>query len=89
MRIFEYTIKDEVGLHARPAGMLAKLAKELGGIITIEKDGKCVDATKLFGLMGLGIVKGDTIKVTIQDAVQEGNEIETEKKLKEFFEANL
>lgn len=27
MKSFEYTIKDELGIHARPAGLLAKEAK--------------------------------------------------------------
>ena len=28
MKNFEYTIKDELGIHARPAGVLAKEAKK-------------------------------------------------------------
>ena len=28
MKNFEYTIKDELGIHARPAGMLVKEAKK-------------------------------------------------------------
>lgn len=28
MKSFEYTIKDELGIHARPAGMLVKEAKK-------------------------------------------------------------
>ena len=27
MKEFSYVIKDEIGIHARPAGMLAKTAK--------------------------------------------------------------
>ena len=30
MKTFNYTIIDELGIHARPAGMLVKTAKELG-----------------------------------------------------------
>ena len=55
MKTFSYTIKDEVGIHARPAGQLAKLAKEFSSTVTIEKDGKSVNATKLMMLMGLGV----------------------------------
>ena len=40
MKQFNYTIKDEVGIHARPAGMLAKTAKGFQSEILIEKDGK-------------------------------------------------
>ncbi len=85
MRTFDYEIKDELGIHARPAGLLVKLVKETESIVTIEKGGKRVDATKLFSIMGLGVVKGDVIKVTIED----GNEEATEKSIKDFLENNL
>lgn len=29
MKTFEYTIKDELGIHARPAGLLVKEAKKI------------------------------------------------------------
>ena len=37
MKTFSYTITDEVGIHARPAGLLAKKAKEFESVCTIEK----------------------------------------------------
>ncbi len=85
MKTFEYTIKDELGIHARPAGMLAKTAKALDSEITIAKDGKNVGATKLMALMGLGVKCGDTITVTVSG----GNEEASEKAMKDFLEANL
>ena len=36
MRAFHYVITDEVGLHARPAGLLAKEAKNYASKITLE-----------------------------------------------------
>ena len=36
MKQFQYTIKDELGVHARPAGLLVKLAKQYTSAITIE-----------------------------------------------------
>ena len=39
MKTFNYTITDEVGIHARPAGLLAKKAKEFESVCTIEKGG--------------------------------------------------
>ena len=65
MKQFNYTITDEVGIHARPAGMLAKTAKGFQSEIIIEKDGKTVNATKLMMLMGMGIKCGDTVTVTV------------------------
>ena len=40
MKQFTYTIKDEVGIHARPAGNLVKLIKGFASTVTIEKEGK-------------------------------------------------
>ena len=45
MKSFEYTVKDELGIHARPAGMLVKEAKKYESKITITKEGKTVDVT--------------------------------------------
>lgn len=85
MKTFEYTIKDEVGIHARPAGMLAKLAKTFESDITIAKGEKSVNATKIMALMGMGIKCGDTVTVSIS-----GSDEETaEKEIKGFFEKNL
>ncbi len=85
MRTFEYTIRDAAGLHARPAGMLAKTAKALDSEITIRKGDKTVGAVKLMALMGLGAKCGDTIIVTVTG----GNEEASEAAMKEFLTANL
>lgn len=82
---FEYTIKDELGIHARPAGMLAKAAKELDSEITIAKNGNSVGATKLMALMGLAVKCGDTITVTIEG----GDENASEAAMRTFLEENL
>lgn len=85
MLMFNYTIKDELGIHARPAGQLAKIAKELDSKITISLGGKSAAATKLLALMGMGVKCGDTIAVTING----GDEQASQKAVKEFLEANL
>ena len=71
MKTFDYTITDELGIHARPAGVLAKTAKDLDSEITITKGEKTVGASKLMMLMGLGIKQGDTITVTINGGDEE------------------
>lgn len=82
---FEYTIKDELGIHARPAGMLVKTAKASGCKVTVEKDGKTADASKVFAVMGLGVKRGDTVKVVCDG----DNAEEAAAKLREFFETEL
>ncbi|MBO5227151.1 MAG: HPr family phosphocarrier protein [Ruminococcus sp.] len=85
MKTFEYTIKDELGIHARPAGMLAKTVKALDSEITITKGEKTVGAAKLMAVMGLGVKCGDTVTITING----GNEDAAEAAVKDFLNANL
>lgn len=85
MREFDYIIKDEVGIHARPAGLLVKEAKKYESNILIEKDGKSADAVKLMALMGLGVKCGQ--KVTVKITGSDEEEAYTDLKL--FFEKNL
>ena len=85
MENFEYTIKDSVGLHARPAGMLVKKAGEFSSSVTIQKGEKSADAKKIFALMGLSIKCGDTIKIEISGEDEKDAAVQ----LKNFFEENL
>ena len=55
MKTIEYTIKDALGIHARPAGLLVKE----------------VDAKRIIGVMGLGVKCGDTVKLTIEGEDEE------------------
>jgi phosphotransferase system HPr (HPr) family protein len=63
----ELVVKDEVGLHARPASLFVKLAQEFNGTVAVnfhkvnketgeeeivEKDGK-----SMIGILSLGIAK--------------------------------
>ena len=67
MKEFTYTIKEPVGIHARPAGMLAKEAKTCQSTVTIvDKNGKSVDATRLMALMGMGVKQGETITIKVE-----------------------
>lgn len=79
---FSYTITDEIGLHARPAGALVKLVKESDGAVILSKGEKSADASRLMAIMGLGIRKGDQVVVSSDDEALLG-------KLKQFFEDNL
>jgi phosphocarrier protein HPr len=55
-------VASKVGLHARPAAMLAKAAAEQPVKITIRKDGgQAVEAASVLGLMTLGAMHGDEV----------------------------
>ena len=66
MKSFSYTVKDELGIHARPAGMLVKEVKNFQSKVTLEKDGKSVDASRLMAVMGMGVKKNQTVTVTVE-----------------------
>lgn len=66
MKSFSYTVKDELGIHARPAGMLVKEVKNFQSKVTLEKDGKSVDASRLMAVMGMGVKKDQTVTVTVE-----------------------
>ena len=85
MKSFEYVVKDEVGIHARPAGILVKEAKKYESKITISKDGKSAEVTKLMAVMSLGVKCGQTVEVTVEGA-DEDTAVE---EIKAFFEQNL
>lgn len=85
MKEFNYVIKDETGIHARPAGMLVKCAKNFKSDIKIECNGKSADAKKLFSLMSLAVKCGNEIKVICTGE----DELEASAELEKFFKDNL
>jgi phosphoenolpyruvate-protein phosphotransferase len=54
-------IPNPTGLHARPAAVLANLAKKYQSDIRVKLDDKKANARSVVGLMGLSIDNGDTI----------------------------
>lgn len=86
MKQFSYVIKDELGIHARPAGLLAKKAKSYADTtVTITANGKTVNLGQLMKLMGLGVKQGTEVTVCCDGA----NEDEAAAGLKAFLEENL
>ncbi|MBO6162799.1 MAG: HPr family phosphocarrier protein [Eubacterium sp.] len=83
MKEFKYVITDEVGIHARPAGLLVKKAKEFTSTIIISKDDKSAKATALMKLMGMGIKKGDEVTVQVEGDDEEAAAAAIEAFLKE------
>ena len=68
MKEFNYVIKDAMGIHARPAGLLMKCATGYASDIKIGTKEKEVDAKRIMGVMGLGVKLGDEIRVTASGA---------------------
>ncbi len=86
MQSFKYIIQDEIGIHARPAGMLVKKAKEFNSKAIIHKgDGANADLTKLLAVMSLGVKCKDEVTVTVEGE----DEVQAVKALEQFFKENL
>lgn len=71
MKELNYVIKDELGIHARPAGLIVKKASGFNSSITILKDSKKADAKKIFSIMGLSAKHGDTITIQVSGEDEE------------------
>jgi len=63
---FSCVIKEELGIHARPAGLIAKKAKTMDCAVTISCGENSCDARKLMKLMSLEAQKDDTLVVTVE-----------------------
>ena len=85
MKEFIYVITDELGIHARPAGLLVKEAAKFQSDIKIKKGEKEADAKRIFGIMGLAAKKGDEIVLTADGA----DETDAIAAIEEFLKANL
>lgn len=65
-----YTIKNEEGLHARPAAEFCKTASRFESKIKICKDGEEFEGKSILMVMCAGAIKGDTIEI-VCDGIDE------------------
>ncbi len=85
MQSFEYVIKDKLGLHARPTGLLIKQTSQFKSDIKIFKGEKSANFKRLFDVMGLSVVCGDKVRVEISGE----DESSALSHIKSFFESNF
>ena len=71
----DVTIKNSVGLHARPATFFIQKANSFKSLIWVEKEDCRVNAKSLLGVLSLGIAEGTTITL-IADGSDEAAAIE-------------
>ena len=70
MYLKDVTVKNQVGLHARPATFFIQKANEFKSSVWVEKEERRVNAKSLLGVLSLGIVGGTNIRI-IADGVDE------------------
>ena len=77
----ELVVKDEVGLHARPASLFVKIAQEFNGTVTIKFNKKNVqtgqeelvekDGKSMIGILSLGIAKDKPFTIILDGEDEE------------------
>lgn len=75
MFVKDVMVKNQVGLHARPATFFIQKANEFKSSIWIEKEERRVNAKSLLGILSLGIVGGTDIRI-IADGADEQAAVE-------------
>ena len=71
MFVKEVSVKNQVGLHARPATFFIQKANEFKSSVWVEKDERRVNAKSLQGVLSLGIVGGTTIRIMADGSDEE------------------
>ena len=82
MYIKDVTVKNHVGLHARPATFFIQRANEYKSSVWVEKDERRVNAKSLLGVLSLGIIGGTAIRI-IADGPDEQEAVDALVKLVE------
>ena len=77
MYLKDVTVKNQVGLHARPATFFIQKANEFNSSVWVEKEERRVNAKSLLGVLG-----GTTIRI-IADGVDEQAAVDSLVKLVE------
>ena len=71
MCVKEVVIRNQVGLHARPATFFIQKANEFRSTIWVERDERRVNAKSLLGVLSLGIVGGTSIRIIADGSDEE------------------
>ena len=77
----ELVVKDEYGLHGRPASLFVKIAQEFNGTVTVKFNKKNVqtgheeliekDGKSMIGILSLGIAKDKPFTITLDGEDEE------------------
>ncbi len=59
-----FVIKNETGLHARPASMFVQKAAKFKSLIKLQKEGKEANAKSIISVLSLGASKGSQITIS-------------------------
>jgi phosphocarrier protein HPr len=59
------TVSNKMGIHARPAAMIVRIANKYPADVWVEKDDEQVNGKSIMGLMMLAAGKGSKLRFTV------------------------
>ena len=71
MFVKDVVVKNQIGLHARPATFFIQKANEFKSSIWVEKEERRVNGKSLLGVLSLGIIGGVGIRIIADGADEE------------------
>ena len=85
MKQFRCKVENPLGIHARPAALLAQLCVNLRSSVTIRCNGKEANGNNVLQILNLKAMKGDILEVFVEGA----NEEEDIEKVKDIMRADF
>ncbi len=61
-KTLELTVSNKMGIHARPAAMIVRVANKYAADVMVEKDGEQVNGKSIMGLMMLAAGYGSRLR---------------------------
>lgn len=67
MKTEKITLKNETGLHARPASEIVKIASKYQSTISLIANGKTINAKSILNIMAAGINQVQKLKFNVME----------------------
>ncbi|MDD6221413.1 MAG: fused HPr family phosphocarrier protein/2-hydroxyacid dehydrogenase [Lachnospiraceae bacterium] len=83
MRSFDYTVQNALGIHARPAAILAQACTNFKSAVTIENSSGTAAGNNVLQILALHAAKGSILHFTIEGEDEEACEAAVREALKE------
>jgi phosphocarrier protein len=75
-------VQNQAGIHVRPSGVIIEKIGDFSGWINAEAHGFSVDLNSVMGLLSLGLVQEDEVKIRVEGPDEE----KVAAQVKELFE---
>ncbi|MEE8792069.1 MAG: HPr family phosphocarrier protein [Erysipelotrichaceae bacterium] len=84
MKSFDYQVVNSLGIHARPAAMLAQACTNYKSSVMIECNGETASGNNVLQILGLHAAKGSTLRFNVDGSDEDACVAEIQEVLKEI-----